>query len=88
MEKKMKLQAKIKSKYLDKILSGEKTCEYRQFESIELRDEDGRTAEFDIVRIDDVTDPYLEVVLRDHLDIDWDEDKLIYKIKLGKQIIK
>ena len=83
----MKLHAKIKSKYLDKILSGEKTCEYRQFESIELRDEGGRTAEFDIVRIDNVADPYLEVV-RDHPDIDWDEDKPIYKIKLGKQIKK
>ena len=48
----MDIHAKIKSKYLDKLISGEKIIEYRQIDSFTLRDENGRTEIFEIMNID------------------------------------
>jgi hypothetical protein len=44
----MDLKARIRSEYLDKLLSGDKEDEFRQFDKITLTDESGRSRAFEI----------------------------------------
>ena len=82
----MKLQAKIKSEYLDQILAGKKWCEYRQFETITLTDENGRSATFDIAFVDRISTGLSITVRNVHPDVPWLKDKRIYRIALGEKV--
>lgn len=83
----MKIRAKVFSKYLDQLLSGEKTKEFRQFESMILTDENGREAEFDISSVIKDGNVYADLKLRkQYPDVPWIDGKKIYTIYLGKRI--
>lgn len=74
----MKLQAKINSKYLDLLLSGEKEAEYRQFETITLTDELGRSRVFEITKTGVVIRPHK--LYDKYPDVTWDKNKQIIKL--------
>ena len=84
----MKLSAKIKSKYLDKLLSGEKTSELRQFEYLELTDEKGRKARFNIKNVehrgyhDTFCFHSLKTFDETYPDVKWDKTLPIFEIEL------
>lgn len=85
----MKLRAKIKPKYLDDILSGQKDREYRQFESMVLTDANGRSAEFDINGISRMPNFISKnCIMDEYNDVPWDDRKDIYEIVLGCRIIQ
>jgi len=81
----MKLYAKILPKYLDRILKGEKSIDYRQFESIVFENtETGERIEFDIEKIiTRINQGPLKIVYKD---IPWHQGKHIYGIKLGRRL--
>jgi len=82
---KMILQAKINSKYLDDILSGKKTQEFRQFtgnDYMMVVDETGRKAQLRIKRIAEAC-PALEKGIKEvHKDINWDSTEPIMVIEV------
>jgi hypothetical protein len=81
----MKIAAKIKAKYLDQILSGEKKVELRQFESITLEDENGRKAEIEIKYITIEGNVFFdEKTRKQYPDVPWKDGLKIHKIYLGK----
>ena len=84
---KMKLKAKINSRYLDLILSGEKVNEFREFESIEFTDESGRSAEFNInsVHMIDSSASLADRIRNIYSDVPW-TGKHIFRIGLGDKI--
>ncbi len=82
----MKLHAKIKKEYMNEILEGSKNIEYRQFESITLTDEKGRTATFDVTDVSPCS-PFQDQDVRRVFDkVNWDEHKHIFRIFLGERI--
>lgn len=82
----MKLRAKIKAKYLDDILSGKKVVEYRQFESMVLTDETGRTSEFKILHMGVLSKTNEDVIRKEYSDIPWSPTLWIWGIHLGDEI--
>jgi hypothetical protein len=82
---KMILQAKIDSKYLDDILSGKKTQEFRQFtgnDYMMVVDETGRKAQLRIKRMAEAC-PALEKGIKEvHKDINWDKTEPIMVIEV------
>lgn len=82
----MKLHAKIKSKYLDQLLSGEKVYEYRQFESLTLTDENGRSEEFQVGYVGIVeSNQHLQSIKDEYRDVNWIEEAHIIEMKLWKK---
>ena len=79
----MKLRARIRAKYLDEIIAGKKTCEYRQIESMELTDEKGRVKTF---IVNNITYASLDDVRYAYPDVPWVEDEPVYKIGLGEEV--
>jgi hypothetical protein len=82
----MRLSAKIKSNYLDDVLSGKKKCEFRQLEDFELVDENGRVAAFKIERINTLSDGQIHALKRKHKEIPWSKDTPIIRIDLGERL--
>lgn len=80
----MKLRAKIYPQYLKQILSGEKTEELRQLETITLVDaETGDEYEFEITNIGITS----AICARDkHPDVKWDDSKPVIVLKLGEEV--
>ena len=77
----MKLEARVKSKYLDELLSGTKTAEFRQFEYLSLIDENNRIAFFkivDIFKLNVDVDSLLRAKI--YTDVPWKEELSIYEI--------
>lgn len=68
----MKLKCKIKNKYLEQILRGEKKTEYRQIESIILVDEQGREYEFEVKEI--YSFPYVARLRKEYPDVPWKDE--------------
>ena len=85
----MWLKAKIKSKYLDEILSGRKRVEYRQVEGLELSD-GKRIVKCKVIRLNIYncgTKSYLLQVMdlqSKYPDVEWNEELPILVIYLGK----
>ena len=79
----MKLKCKIKDKYLQMILQGIKTKEYRQVESIIFVDEQGKEYEFEVISIIPAVTSHL---MEDYPDIDWKYNLPSLQIELGKRI--
>jgi len=79
------LKAKIKRKYLDKILSGQKTMEFRQFgdgDMMEVTDEFGKTTMLSIEGADVANDELERAVRINNKDITWsDEPIFVFRIK-------
>ena len=84
----MKLRAKIKNKYMKQILSGRKTVEYRQIESMVLTDEDGNEYEFEVKDIENMTYYYffLPELMEKYPDVPWKDDLPTIEIVLGERI--
>lgn len=84
----MKLIAKITAKYLDKILSGDKTAEYRQFDGtdkMEVTDENGRTVTLRILSCHEASQELEGAVRREHSDIAWKETEPIMVFKVESE---
>lgn len=84
--RKMLLKAKIKAEYLDKIIDGEKTMEFRQFtgdDILNLFDENGRSKDMRIVGIHEASEEMAADVMKKHSDVQWDEGEPIIVIKLA-----
>ena len=84
-EDNMKLSAKINSKYLDKILSGEKKMEFRQFDGtdkMEVTDENGRTVTLRIISCHEASPELEGAVRREHSEIAWKETEPIMVFKV------
>lgn len=77
----MMLRARIKAKYLDRILKGEKKSEYRQIEGIELTDENGRVAVFGVRTISSYGRNKSEEIKAKFPDVPWSEGR-VYRIHL------
>ena len=79
------LKAKIKRKYLDKILSGQKTMEFRQFgngDMMEVTDEFGKTTMLSIEGADVANEELDKAVRINNKDIRWsDEPIMVFRIK-------
>ena len=82
----MKLHAKIKSQFLDQILAGKKWCEYRQFETMTLTDENGRSVSFDVSFVDCLSFSADGAVRDAFPDIQWLGGKRIHRIALGEKV--
>jgi hypothetical protein len=85
----MKLIAKINSEYLDQLLEGSKTMEFRQFngsDEIELTDETGRTETLKIERADTIGEEFEKTVKERYKNIAWTSAPIIaFHIKGGKR---
>lgn len=81
----MILKAKIKRKYLDKILSGQKTMEFRQFgngDMMEVTDEFGKTTMLSIEGADVANDEFEQAIRVNNRDIAWsDEPIFVLRVK-------
>ena len=81
----MLLKAKIKAKYLDAIIAGEKTMEFRQFtgnDTMVVTDENGREVELKIKSIHEASDEMASAIKRGNSDIAWSEVEPIMVIKV------
>jgi hypothetical protein len=84
----MKIVAKIKSKYLDQILRGEKPIEFRQFDgtdTMELTDETGRTVTVKIKEAFQLDDQARKVVSEIHSNVAWWLNKPIFAFRIGRK---
>lgn len=79
------LKAKIKRKYLEKIMSGKKTMEFRQFgngDMMEVTDEFGKTTMLSIEGADVANEELDKAVRINNKDIRWsDEPIMVFRIK-------
>ena len=86
----MKLQAKIKNKYLKQILEGKKNVEYRQIESIVFVDEQGNEYEFKVNKIFNIPQDTYILTINDlrmlYPDVPWKDNMLTIGIVLGERI--
>ena len=82
----MNLACTIRSNYFDQIASGFKHFEFRQFETITLTDDLGRTITLTVEGVERCG-PDEDVEVRDRYpDVPWNDDLPIYKIGLGRII--
>ena len=79
----LRTQAKIFSKHLDKIISGEKMFDFRQMEDITFTDENGRSVTMEIKEIDL---DFEEVARELYPDVPWEDDLPIYIFRLGRRL--
>jgi len=82
----MKFKCKIKNKYLEQILRGEKKTEYRQIESIILVDEQGKEYEFEVTDV--YAYPSLYWLRKEYPDVPWKDElwRATIAIELGRRI--
>jgi len=81
----MKLYAKIKPRYFERLRRGEKTIEYRQLETIVFTNTvTGEKIEFEVRGISGPIDQ--ERIRREYPDVDWDWERCIYGIILGRRL--
>jgi hypothetical protein len=76
----MILKAKIRKEFVDQILAGKKTCEFRQFDGkdrMEVTDEFGHTTMLRIVRAYEAQPDYEEAIKKVHNTINWDHTEPI-----------
>jgi len=76
----MILKAKINSKYLDDILAGRKTQEYRQFNGndiMEVTDETGRIKQLRIKGMEEASKDLERGVKTFHKDIEWSNEAIM-----------
>jgi len=78
----MILRCKIKPKYLNDILEGRKSIEYREIEAIEF-DDGNRKIAFNVKNIDNLIDT--DFLKKNYPDVKWG-DKLKIRIFLGNVI--
>jgi hypothetical protein len=76
----MKLSAKIRAEYLDQLLNGSKDAEYRQFETITLTDENGRSRVFNIIVTRPLTNKQAKLIRKKYPNIPWKQDKQIIRL--------
>ena len=82
----MLLKARIKANYLDAIIEGKKTMEFRQFtgdDRMVVTDENGREAELKINSIHEASDAMSDAIRRENADIRWNEVEPIMVIKVS-----
>lgn len=83
------LKAKIQRKYLDKILSGQKTMEFRQFNGndlMEVTDEFGKTTMLSIEGADVANEELERAIKMNNKDIQWSEEPiLVLRVKPKSQ---
>ena len=82
----MLLKAKIKAKYLDAIIEGKKTMEFRQFtgdDKMVVTDENGREVELKINSVHEASDEMASAIRRENADISWNEVEPIMVIKVS-----
>ena len=82
----MLLKAKIKAKYLDAIIEGKKTMEFRQFtgdDKMVVTDENGREVELKINSVHEASDEMASAIRRENSDIRWNEVEPIMVIKVS-----
>ncbi|OQX21960.1 MAG: hypothetical protein BWK75_01985 [Candidatus Altiarchaeales archaeon A3] len=81
---------KIKKDYLEKIEDGTKQVEFRQFgkgDTIVLVDDSSESVNiYEIDSVQTTTEKQAENIKRTHNDIEWDTNKEIFAINLGKKI--
>ena len=82
----MILKAKIKKEFVDQILTGKKTSEFRQFDGndrMEVTDEFGHTTMLRIVRAYEAQKEYEEAIKKVHNTINWDhtEPIIVFKVE-------
>jgi hypothetical protein len=82
----MKLAAKINSKYLDEILAGKKTMEFRQFDgkdTMELTDENGRTETVRIERASEAGEEFERTIKSNYRNLKWlkDEPIIVFHVR-------
>lgn len=82
MSDKMKLRCKIYPKYLDEILNGMKTMEYREIESIEF-DDGKRKVLMEVIKVFDTGITNEEKIRKRYPDVPW-KNKPMICIELGK----
>lgn len=82
----MKLTAKIRTKYLNEILSGEKPAEFRQIESMILIDEHGNNHEFKVTDIGICCPLSIDHLKKKYPDIPWNRNLTTLRIHLGDKI--
>jgi len=81
----MKLYAKILPKYFEAHKRGDKSDECRQFESMVLiHSETGEEIEFDVRTV--IGPVNKSFIRRQYPDIEWNPDKPIFQIKLGRRV--
>lgn len=79
----MKLYAKVLPKYFEELRENAKPVEYRQLESmILLNSETGEEIEITNMR----KNPHAPSIMEDYPDVNWDPDKDIYEIRLGRRL--
>jgi uncharacterized protein with HEPN domain len=74
---KMRLEAKIKSNYLNDILDGSKTMEFRQFDGSDtliLTDETGRKVKCQIESVMEAGAAFEKTIRENHQDVKWKND--------------
>ena len=79
------LKAKIKANYLDAIIAGKKTMEFRQFagdDKMVVTDENGREVELKINSVHEASDEMASAIRRENADIRWNEVEPIMVIKV------
>ena len=82
----MLLKAKIKANYLDAIIAGKKTMEFRQFagdDRMVVTDENGREVELKINSVHEASDEMASAIRRENADIRWNEVEPIMVIKVA-----
>jgi len=83
------LKAKIQRKYLDKILSGQKTMEFRQFNGndlMEVTDEFGKTTMLSIEGADVANEELERAIKMNNKGIKWSEEPiLVLRVKPKSQ---
>ena len=81
----MLLKAKIKANYLDAIIAGKKTMEFRQFtgnDVMMVTDENGRSKDLKILSMHEASDEMASAIKRENSDITWSEVEPIMVIKV------
>ena len=76
----MILKAKIKKEFVDQILAGKKTMEFRQFDGkdrMEVTDENGHTTMLRIVRASEASPEMEDAIKKHHNTIKWDHTEPI-----------
>ena len=84
----MKLSAKTNSKYLNAILEGKKTMEFRQFDGtdqMEVTDENGRTVMLRIISCHEASQELEGAVRREHAEMAWKESEPIMVFKIEQE---
>lgn len=77
---KMILKAKIKKEFVDQILAGKKTMEFRQFDGkdrMEVTDENGHTTMLRILRANEAGREFEDAIKKHHTTINWDNSEPI-----------